>query len=182
MKIYTKNGDKGETSLIGGKRVKKSHPRIDAYGTIDELISFAGLLRDQNIDEHHVKFLIKVQDKLMTCAAILAADCEDCKVRIPELVEKDILDLENEIDSIQSNLLELKSFILPGGHPAVSICHVTRTVCRRAERLIINLADNYLVPENVIKYINRLSDYFFVLSRRLSADLQIVEHQWPIKL
>jgi len=182
MKIYTKTGDKGETSLIGGKRVSKDHPRIDAYGTIDELISFVGLLRDQIQDKILQDTLLFIQDRLMICAAILAADCDDCKVKIPELSQDNILFLEKEIDKIESNLSPIHSFILPGGHQTVSFCHVTRTVCRRAERLVIKLSKKYTVPEVVNEYLNRLSDYFFVLSRKLSVDFKVVEHQWPSKL
>jgi cob(I)alamin adenosyltransferase len=182
MKIYTKTGDKGETSLIGGKRVSKDHPRIDAYGTIDELISFVGLLRDQIPDRRLQDTLLFIQDRLMICAAILAADCDDCKVKIPELSQDNILFLEKEIDKIESNLSPIHSFILPGGHQTVSLCHVTRTVCRRAERLVIKLSKKYIVPEVVNEYLNRLSDYFFVLSRKLSIDFKVVEHQWPTKL
>jgi len=182
MKIYTKTGDKGETSLIGGKRVSKDHPRIDAYGTIDELISFVGLLRDQIQDKILKDTLLFIQDRLMICAAILAADCDDCKVKIPELSQDNILFLEKEIDKIESNLSPIHSFILPGGHQTVSFCHVTRTVCRRAERLVIKLSKKYIVPEVVNEYLNRLSDYFFVLSRKLSVDFKVVEHQWPSKL
>jgi cob(I)alamin adenosyltransferase len=178
MKIYTKTGDKGVTSLIGGKRVSKNHPRIDAYGTVDELISFIGLLHDQLADSATCNTLTHIQDRLMVCAAILAADCEDCKVKIPILSEENVLYLEKEIDKIEGNLSPIHSFIIPGGHPAVSLCHVSRTVCRRAERLVIKLSSDYVVPELVMEYLNRLSDYFFVLSRKLSVDFKAVEHIW----
>ncbi len=178
MKIYTKSGDKGETSLIGGKRVSKNHPRINAYGTVDELISFIGLLRDQVTERKVHDTLLHIQDRLMVCAAILAADCEDCKVKIPVLSDESIIRLEKEIDSMESNLSEIHSFILPGGHQTVSLCHVCRTICRRAERLVIKMSKDFFVPEEVIEYLNRLSDYFFVLSRKLSVDLKAVEHQW----
>ncbi len=182
MKIYTKTGDKGETSLIGGKRVTKNHPRIDAYGTVDELISFIGLLRDQLADNKIQDILLHIQDRLMVCAAILASDCEDCKVKIPKLSKKNILYLEQEIDKIESNLSPIHSFIIPGGHPMVSLCHVIRTICRRAERLVVKLSMDYDVPEVVMEYLNRLSDYFFVLSRKLSADFKAVESRWPPEL
>jgi cob(I)alamin adenosyltransferase len=182
MKIYTKTGDKGETSLIGGKRVSKGHPRIEAYGTVDELISFIGLLRDQMKEKKIHDTLLYIQDCLMVCAAILAADCEDCNVKIPVLSEENILNLEKEIDKIESNLSPLHSFILPGGHQAVSICHVARAVCRRAERMTIKMSIKYTVPEVVIEYLNRLSDYLFVLSRKLSVDFKAVEHIWSPKL
>ncbi len=182
MKIYTKTGDKGQTSLIGGKRVPKYHIRIEAYGTVDELIAFTGLLRDQNIDGHIQDILLQIQDDLMVCSAILASDCDDCSAKIPTLKNENILLLEHEIDAMEANLIPLNSFIIPGGHPAVSYCHVARTVCRRAERLVIRLMDESLLPEVVIIYLNRLSDYFFVLSRKIASDLQVVEYNWTPKL
>ncbi len=178
MKIYTKTGDKGETSLIGGTRVPKYHDRIEAYGTVDELISYIGLIRDQKVDEHTIKVLIEIQDQLMTCASILATDCENCKVKIPELFESDIEYLEKEIDEMEKELPPLKSFILPGGHTTVSFCHIARNVCRRAERLSIKVQDQLKNSEKVIQYINRLSDFLFVLARKLSTDLYAKETPW----
>ena len=182
MKIYTKTGDKGETSLIGGKRVKKYHPRIEAYGTIDELISFIGLLHDTLKDKDSVELLLNIQDKLMTCAAILAADCEDCQVKIPLLLEEDIEFLEKRIDTMQKSLPVLNSFLLPGGHNSVSLCHVIRTICRRAERNTLKLSEEFFVPDLVLIYLNRLSDFFFVFSRKLSIDFKAIEHLWKPKL
>ena len=178
MKIYTKTGDKGTTSLIGGRRVSKYHPRIEAYGTVDELISFTGLLRDQNIDEETKLFLIEVQDKLMNCASILAADCTDCKVKIPVILPEDYQKIELEIDKYDTLIEPLTSFILPGGHQIVSLCHVCRTICRRCERIIIKLSEETPVPEEVIIYINRLSDFFFVLSRKMAKELNIEQINW----
>lgn len=178
MKIYTKTGDKGTTSLIGGKRVPKYHARIEAYGTIDELMSYTGLLRDQNIDDYTKQVLVKIQDRLMNCASILAADCTDCKVKIPTIADSDIESLEKEIDKMDETLEPLTSFVLPGGSPEVSICHVCRTVCRRCERIVIKLAEETPVPENVIKYINRLSDFFFTLSRKLAKNSNIEQIKW----
>ncbi len=178
MKIYTKTGDKGTTSLIGGKRVSKYHPRIEAYGTVDELISNIGLLRDQNIDEEAKHFLINIQDRLMNCASILAADCSDCKVKIPTILPEDIQVIEIEIDKMDSMLEPLQSFILPGGHPVVSLCHVCRTVCRRCERIVIKLSEETPVPENVVIYINRLSDFFFVLSRKMAKEHNVDQIPW----
>lgn len=178
MKIYTKTGDKGTTSLIGGKRVAKYHPRIEAYGTVDELISNIGLLRDQNIDDETKHFLINIQDRLMNCASILAADCSDCKVKIPAILPEDIQTIEIEIDKMDSMLEPLQSFILPGGHPIVSLCHVCRTVCRRCERIVIKLSEETPVPENVVIYINRLSDFFFFLSRKMAKDLNVDQIPW----
>ncbi|HUW05889.1 MAG TPA: cob(I)yrinic acid a,c-diamide adenosyltransferase [Williamwhitmania sp.] len=178
MKIYTKTGDKGTTSLIGGTRVPKYHPRIEAYGTVDELISHIGLIRDQDIDHHIFEVLVSVQDQLMACASILAADCENCKVTIPQISEEHIVALEKEMDAMDSELPPLTSFVLPGGHPTVSYCHIARNVCRRAERNTIKLAENTPVQENVIRYLNRLSDYLFVLARFLAFKLKVKEILW----
>lgn len=177
-KIYTKTGDKGETSLIGGTRVPKYHDRIEAYGTVDELISYIGLIRDQKIDEHSFSVLIEIQDRLMSCASILATDCENCKVKIPEMYDSDIETLEKEIDEMEKDLPPLTSFILPGGHPTVSYCHIARNVCRRAERLSIKVQDQFKNSEKVIQYLNRLSDFLFVLSRKFSIDLYAKEIAW----
>jgi cob(I)alamin adenosyltransferase len=182
MKIYTKTGDKGTTSLIGGKRVPKYHLRIEAYGTVDELISYVGLLRDQDMDSTDKTALLEIQDKLMVCSAVLASDCEDCAIKIPEIRETDILFLEQQIDAMEEQLEPLRSFILPGGHTTVSFCHIARTVCRRAERVTAHLSEEMFVPEYVIKYINRLSDYLFVLSRKLGKNLNIDEIPWLPKL
>ena len=182
MKIYTKTGDSGTTSLIGGKRVPKYDLRIEAYGTVDELISWTGLIRDQDIDKNAVELLIEVQDRLMTCASILAADCDDCKAGIPSLQEEDIILLENAIDLMEGSLEPLSSFILPGGHTAVSYVHIARNVCRRAERNVLKLSVEFSVDELVIKYLNRLSDYFFVLSRKLGKDFNAVEIPWSPRL
>lgn len=178
MKIYTKTGDKGTTSLIGGKRVPKYNPRIEAYGTIDELISYIGLLRDQEISAKVKADLLTIQENLMVCAAVLATDCDDCDIKIPEMKETDIVFLEKEIDAMENELEPMRSFIIPGGHVIVSHCHVARTICRRAERIAIKLSDELTVPEAVVKYINRLSDYLFVLSRKLGKDLHINEIPW----
>ncbi|MBN1989667.1 MAG: cob(I)yrinic acid a,c-diamide adenosyltransferase [Bacteroidales bacterium] len=178
MKVYTKTGDKGATSLIGGKRVPKNHPRIEAYGTVDELMAFVALLRDQEIDASTKAFLAEVLDRLMSCASVLAADCDDCKVKIPLILDSDIALIEKEIDAMDSVLPPLASFVLPGGHQAVSLCHVARTICRRAERLAIGVAEHNAIPENLIIFINRLSDYFFVLSRKLAKDLNILQIPW----
>lgn len=178
MKIYTKTGDKGTTSLIGGARVPKYHPRIETYGTVDELIAFSGLLRDQPIDGHTKEVIIFIQDRLMNCASILAADCTNCKVRIPKIEDEDIRLIESEIDDMDAQLEPLTSFLLPGGHQAVSVCHVCRTVCRRAERLATRLAEETPLPENLIIFLNRLSDYFFTLSRKLGKDFGVEQILW----
>jgi cob(I)alamin adenosyltransferase len=182
MKIYTRTGDKGKTTLVSGKPVPKTHVRIEAYGTVDELIAHIGMLRDMTEDDVLRAFLLDVQDRLMTCAAILASDCEDCQVRIPEIREADILNLESAIDLMEASLPMLKSFVLPGGHVISSQCHIARTVCRRAERQIIRLSSELFVPDTVIKYINRLSDYLFVLARKVLRDLQKEDIPWKPKL
>jgi cob(I)alamin adenosyltransferase len=182
MKIYTKTGDKGQTSLIGGTRVPKSHIRIEAYGTIDELNSYIGLIRDQQIDEHSSQILIEIQDRLFTIGSTLASDTEKSKMKIPDLKEEDITLLEQEMDKMNETLPEMRSFILPGGHTTVSFCHIARCVCRRAERLTIHLSENSFVSELVIKYLNRLSDYLFVLSRKLTHDLHAGEIPWKPRM
>jgi cob(I)alamin adenosyltransferase len=182
MKIYTRTGDKGKTTLVSGKPVPKTHVRIEAYGTVDELIAHIGMLSDMTKDDALRVFLLDVQDRLMTCAAILASDCEDCQVRIPEIQESDILNLESAIDLMETSLPMLKSFVLPGGHVISSQCHIARTVCRRAERQIIRLSSELFVPDTVIKYINRLSDYLFVLARKVLRDFQKEDIPWKPKL
>jgi cob(I)alamin adenosyltransferase len=182
FKVYTKTGDKGETSLIGGTRVPKHHIRIESYGTVDELNSYIGLIRDQPIDNHSKTILVEIQDRLFTIGSSLASDPEKSKMKIPDLKEDDILLLETEIDKMEETLPEMKSFVLPGGHTTVSFCHIARCVCRRAERLTIHLSENDYVDELVIKYLNRLSDYLFVLSRKLSQDLNASEIPWKPRM
>lgn len=178
-KIYTKTGDKGETSLIGGTRVPKYHERIEAYGTLDELNSFIGYLRDKLTDIHLRDILLRIQENLFTAESELATDPEkELKRTLPHLTELDVLELENEIDAMNLHLPDLSSFILPGGHPLVSLCHVCRTVCRRGERFIIKLASDMTVDEILVKYINRLSDYLFVLARELAFMNNIPDLPW----
>ncbi|MFH2094902.1 MAG: cob(I)yrinic acid a,c-diamide adenosyltransferase [Bacteroidota bacterium] len=181
-KIYTRQGDKGQTSLIGGKRVPKYHDRIEAYGTVDELIAYVGLIRDHGIDKADKDFLLMVQDRLMVCASELAADCDDCKIKIPEIESGDIAALEDRIDKMEKGLPPLTSFILPGGLPVSSLCHIARNVCRRAERRTIFLAEKEKINEYVLKYLNRLSDYFFVLARKLTKDFNVEEIPWKPNL
>lgn len=182
MKIYTKTGDKGQTSLIGGTRVPKHHIRIETYGTVDELNSYIGLIRDQDIDEHSKTILIEIQDRLFTIGSSLASDPEKSKMKIPDLKEEDVALLEKEMDDMDKLLPEMRSFVLPGGHTTVSYCHITRCVCRRAERLAIHLSEEGFVADLVIKYLNRLSDYLFVLSRKLSQDLNVKEIPWKPRM
>lgn len=179
MKIYTKTGDKGQTGLFGGERVPKHHLRIESYGTVDELNSFVGLVRDQKMDERSYDTLIEIQDRLFTLGSMLATpDEKGGKIKIPKLVISDVEFLEKEIDFMNESLPPLKSFVLPGGHTTVSYCHICRTVCRRAERLATALAENEMVDELVLIYLNRLSDYFFTLARKLSQDLNANEVEW----
>lgn len=178
MKIYTRKGDQGETSLIGGTRVPKHHLRIDAYGTVDELNSWTGLLRDHVSDPFVRKELAEIQDRLFTIGSHLAADPEASRMSLPEILPGDCMALETSMDKMDDVLPEMRNFVLPGGHPVVSYCHVTRCVCRRAERLCVHLADGAPVKAEILQYLNRLSDYFFVLSRKLAMDLGAEEVPW----
>ena len=181
MKIYTKKGDSGTTQLIGGTRVAKSHRRIDAYGTIDELNSYIGLIRDQGVCTNSKQILIEIQDRLFTIGALLASDPNKKSMQLPTIQIEDVEKLELEIDKMNETLPEMRSFILPGGHTTVSFCHIARCVCRRAERLCIDLSDETLQKTLILQYLNRLSDYLFVLSRFLSNDLGAEEIPWQPK-
>ncbi len=176
-KIYTKTGDKGETSLFGGKRLPKSHMRIEAYGTVDELNSWIGLMRDLIENEEFKHLLKSVQDRLFTLGSNLASD-PDKDMITPDVFETDIEALEKAMDMMNENLPILKNFILPGGHTTVSFCHIARCVCRRAERQVVGLSLYEPVDDLIIRYLNRLSDYLFVLSRQLAKDLQVEEVIW----
>jgi cob(I)alamin adenosyltransferase len=178
MKIYTKTGDKGFTSLIGGTRVPKSHIRIESYGTVDELNSYIGLIIDQDIAAHDKKILKEVQDRLFTIGSSLASDPEKSRMIIPDLNNEDIELLEKEMDKMNEQLPELRHFILPGGSNAISYCHIARCVCRRAERITVQLAEESPVDEKVTIYLNRLSDYLFTLGRKIGNDNKIPENQW----
>jgi cob(I)alamin adenosyltransferase len=185
MKVYTKTGDKGTTALFGGTRVPKDHIRIESYGTVDELNSHVGLIRDQDINVHYKKILIEIQDRLFTVGAILATPPEkevmkNGELRLQKLgiLETDIELLEHEIDTMEDSLPQMTHFVLPGGHTTVSYCHIARCVCRRAERLAVHLNHNEPVTDVTIKYLNRLSDYLFVLARKLSHDLNADEVKW----
>jgi len=182
MKIYTKTGDQGTTALFGGKRVPKSDLRIDAYGTIDELNSYIGLLRDQEVNQKRKDVLIEIQDRLFTIGSVLATEPGNTKVKIPSLSETDIVYLEKEIDRMDAELPPMKFFVLPGGHPSVSFGHVARTVCRRAERLVIELDAIEKVEPLVIKYLNRLSDHLFMLCRKMSHELDAEEIAWKPRM
>ena len=182
MKIYTKTGDKGLTSLIGGTRVPKSSLRIECYGTVDELNSHIGLVRDQDVNARRRPLLKEIQDRLFTIGSALAADPEKSKMKLPDLLATDVTLLEDEMDRLNLDLPELRAFILPGGHPAVSQTHVARCVCRRAERLAIHLGEESFVADLVVVYLNRLSDFLFVLSRAMAHELGVEEVTWQARL
>jgi len=185
MKIYTKTGDQGTTSLYGGTRVPKHNLRIEAYGTTDELNSYIGLIRDQKIDNRSSKTLLKIQNEIFTLGAMLATppDKEKLKSRkerlnIHKISKDDILFLEKEIDHMDQSLPQITNFILPGGHQTVSFCHIARCVCRRTERLVVNLHEQQPIDVLILTYLNRLSDYLFVLARKLTIDNQATETPW----
>ena len=185
MKIYTKTGDEGSTALFGGSRVKKYNLRIDSYGTVDELNAYIGLIKDQEIDKVSKKALLKIQNDLFTLGAMLATPPEKEtlksgkeRLNIPKINETAVQFLENEIDVMDAKLPQMTHFILPGGHQAVSFCHVARCVCRRGERLSVALNDQESINPAILKYLNRLSDYLFVLARMLSKQLDIEEFKW----
>ena len=185
MKIYTKTGDKGTTALFGGTRVQKNNLRIESYGTVDELNSYIGLIKDQEISQEIKQSLLKIQHDLFTLGAMLATPPEketlvngNERLNIPKVDEKSILYLENEIDKMDAELPQMTHFILPGGHVAVSFCHVARCVCRRAERLSVALNEYEHLNSTILKYLNRLSDYLFVLARKLSKELSVKEIKW----
>lgn len=178
MKIYTKAGDRGISTLLGGNIVPKDHPRLEAYGTLDELNSWIGLIRDQPIDEEMRVALLKIQDRIMVGSAVLASEKSDMPVVLPELHEKDIRFLEIEIDRMDKLLKPLQSFILPGGHTTVSYCHLARVTCRRAERYSVKFIKHSEQTGLLVKYLNRLSDYLFTLARKIAMDLKIEEIIW----
>jgi len=185
MKIYTKTGDKGTTALFGGTRVPKHHIRIESYGTLDELNSHLGLIRDQDINQKYKDIIIDIQDKLFVIGAILATDPEKAilkngeeRLNIEKISAKNIALLEKEMDTMNEELPPMTHFVLPGGHQTVSFCHIARCVCRRAERLASALNDLEPFEANALTYLNRLSDYLFVLARKLSFDLQANEIKW----
>lgn len=185
MKIYTKTGDKGTTALYGGTRVPKYHARIEAYGTSDELNSYIGLIRDQNIDTRTSETLLKVQNEIFTLGAMLATPPEketlkngNKRLNINIISKEDIEFLEKEIDYMEQSLAPMTHFILPGGHQTVSFCHIARCVCRRTERLVVYLNEQEPIDNNILSYLNRLSDYLFVLARKLTIDNQATEIPW----
>lgn len=178
MKIYTKTGDKGQTSLFGGKRVSKCAERINAYGTIDELNSFIGLVKDCQTNDLRLQELKNIQDNLFMAGAFLASDPEKPSAIVEDLALTSIEELEQAIDEMEKSLSPLKNFILPGGHIFVSYCHLARTVCRRAERAVVALNEREFAGVQIIPYLNRLSDYLFVLARFTARELGITETEW----
>lgn len=178
MKIYTKTGDKGFTSLIGGTRVPKYDLRIETYGTVDELNSYIGLIRDQEVSDQQSALLKEIQDRLFTIGSSLASDPEKSRMKLPDLHLSDVELLEQQIDQMTGELPQLRHFILPGGGQSVSFCHIARCVCRRAERLCVHLSEDSHVDQTVIVYLNRLSDFLFVLARKLCKDMDVAENQW----
>jgi cob(I)alamin adenosyltransferase len=180
MKIYTLTGDDGTTSLLGGKRVLKHSLRVEAYGSIDELITWIGLLRSYTENKCRKEILFYIQDQLMYSAAAIATDKDykGPKSVLPDTDSPSVL--ETEIDKMEAELLPIKSFVLPGGNIVVSHCHIARSVCRRAERSVLRLKETEYTPEIVVKLLNRLSDFLFVLSRKLSLELDNEEIKWPL--
>ena len=182
MKIYTKSGDKGKTSLIGGKRVSKDDIQIDAYGTIDELNSNLGLLRDYCSIESDKSFILNIQKDLFIIGSLLALDySKRSNEQCIDFSQNKIILIENKIDEIDLSLPKMTNFIIPGGHVTVSTCHISRSICRRAERKCIKFAKQFELNNDILIYLNRLSDYLFVLSRKISLDTNTQEIKWVNK-
>jgi cob(I)alamin adenosyltransferase len=182
MKIYTKKGDKGMTGLIGGSRVSKASLRIECYGTVDELNSWVGVIRDGKLINIHQEQLTEIQDRLFTIGSSLACDDENSGMKIPDLLTEDVEKLEGWMDEMDAQLQPMRSFILPGGDQTSSFCHVARCVCRRAERICVDLTSTEFVAELVLIYLNRLSDYLFVLSRKIASDNGVIDHPWTPRI
>lgn len=182
MKIYTRTGDKGQTGLLGGARVPKDDARIESYGTVDELNSHVGMLRDLSAP-HHAARLIVIQETLFTIGSHLASSCaeEIERFKVPAITEEHIAALERAMDAMDNELEPMRSFILPGGHPAASQAHICRTVCRRAERRAVQLSGVSEVDPILVRYLNRLSDYFFMLARHLGKLHGVADTPWRPK-
>ncbi len=178
MKIYTKKGDKGETSLLGGTKVNKDNIRLEAYGTVDELNAFIGHIHDQEISQNHKTILLKIQNQLFNLGSILSFDGKKTQINLPEITNENIQMLEAEIDKMEEELSPLKDFILPSGHTIASLCHIARTVCRRAERRVVELQAKEKISPNCLEYLNRLSDYLFVLARGVLKEKSCTEITW----
>ena len=178
MKVYTKKGDKGTTQLLGGSMVDKDHAKLECYGTIDELNSFIGNVYDQELNSFHKEILLKIQNQLFNLGSIISFDGEKNKIKLPNIKIENIKMLEKAIDKMEENLPKLKSFILPSGHPTASKCHIARTVCRRAERNLVTLSKTTKIDMLHLQYLNRLSDYLFILSRAILKDNGGTEIEW----
>ena len=178
MKIYTKKGDKGETSLLGGSKVNKDNIRLEAYGTVDELNAFIGYIHDQEISENHKAILLKIQNQLFNLGSVLSFDGKKSQINLPEITKRNIQMLETEIDRMEEKLATLKDFILPSGHAISSLCHIARTICRRAERRVVELQAKEKISSNCLEYLNRLSDYLFVLARGILKEKKCSEITW----
>ena len=178
MKIYTKKGDKGETQLLGGSIVDKDHVKLECYGTIDELNSFIGNIYDQDLKEFHKEILLNIQNQLFNLGSVISFDGKKDKIKLPNITSKNIEMLEKAIDKMEESLPMLKNFILPSGHPTTSKCHIARTVCRRAERNLVTLSKTSEIDNLHLQYLNRLSDYLFVLSRAVLKENNAEEIEW----
>ena len=178
MKIYTKKGDEGNTQLLGGSMVKKNHIKLECYGTIDELNAFIGNIYDQKISESHKEILLKIQNQLFNLGSCIAFDGKKESIKLPNVTEKNIEMLEKAIDKMDASLPILKNFILPSGLSTVSKCHIARTICRRAERNLVALGEEEKINPLHLKYLNRLSDYLFVLARMILMENDIPATEW----
>jgi cob(I)alamin adenosyltransferase len=178
MRVYTRTGDKGSTSLASGTRVPKDHPRLETYGSVDELNSHIGLLRTEVPDQKARELLVRIQNRIFTISSRLAIDKPDMALKLPEIKDIDIKELELDMDRMLDLLPPLENFILPGGHPLVAECHIARTVCRRVERLMVRFSEDFEIDINMMIYINRLSDYLFVLARKTSKDMGVGDLLW----
>lgn len=178
MRVYTRTGDAGKTSLASGTRVPKYHERLEAYGTVDELNSLVGWVESQVVDLQIKRILNKVQNRLFTISSNLAMDKDEFRATLPKITEDDITELEQDMDRMLDLLPELKNFILPGGHQAVAACHIARTVCRRTERLMVKLAELIRIEDTHMKFVNRLSDYLFVAARKTADDIGLADKIW----
>ena len=178
MKIYTKKGDAGKTQLLGGTKTDKHDDRIEAYGNVDELNAFIGHIHDQKIRESHKEMLLFIQNKLFCIGSMISFDGSKEKIEIPKIHEKDVSRIEKEIDLIDESLPPIKNFILPSGHPLCSLCHIARTICRRSERSVSLLSSKTMLDKNIIIFLNRLSDYLFILSRSLLIENNGSEVYW----
>ena len=178
MKIYTKKGDKGKTQLLGGSIVDKDHVKLECYGTIDELNSFIGNIYDQDLKEFHKEILLNIQNQLFNLGSVISFDGKKDKIKLPNITAKNIEMLEKAIDKMEESLPMLKNFILPSGHPTTSKCHIARTVCRRAERNLVTLSKTSEIDNLHLQYLNRLSDYLFVLARAVLKENNAEEIEW----